>query len=118
MLENYSLFLTATKIKKCAIKQMIITLMNYNVFLNAIRLKKCVIKLLILILLQYNFFLKAKRLKKCVIKQFIDAFLYLIPLLIKYIDSCINVDNNKYNQKFPDFYVMTKWTTNLTTFFP
>ena len=44
--------LTATKLMKCVIKQLIITLMHSNLFQNAIRLKKYVIKLSVLILLQ------------------------------------------------------------------
>ena len=30
----------------------------------------------------------------------------------KYIDLSIKFDNNKYNQKLPHFYVMTKWMAN------
>ena len=37
-------------------------------------------------------------------------------LLGQYIDSGIKLVNNKYNQKLPYFYVMTKWMANLTTF--
>ena len=62
------MFLTVTKIKKCMIKLLIITLIHQNLTLIPIWLKKCVIKLLKLILLQQNLYLKAIRLKKCVIK--------------------------------------------------
>ena len=32
--------------------------------------------------------------------------------LFKYIDSGIKLDNNKYNQKLPHIYAMTKWMAN------
>ena len=32
--------------------------------------------------------------------------------LFEYIDLDIKFDNNKYNQKLPDFLVMTKWMAN------
>ena len=44
MVEHESLFLTATKIKKYVIKQLIIALIHYNLLLIAIRLNKFVIK--------------------------------------------------------------------------
>ena len=44
MVEHESIFLTATKIKKCVIKLLKITLMHQNLFLNALRLKKCFFK--------------------------------------------------------------------------
>ena len=30
----------------------------------------------------------------------------------KYINSSIKLDNNKYNQKLPHIYVMSKWMAN------
>ena len=33
-------------------------------------------------------------------------------MTFKYIDSGLKLDNNKYNQKLPHFYVMTKWMAN------
>ena len=66
MVEDYSLFLTASKINNCVIKLLTITLIYWNLFLNAIRLKKCVIMLLIFILLQYSLFLECyKTLEMC-----------------------------------------------------
>ena len=38
-------------------------------------------------------------------------------LLLKYIDSGIKLDNNKYSQKLPHVYVMTKWMANNYFFF-
>ena len=35
-----------------------------------------------------------------------------VNLKIKYIDSGIKLDKNKYNQKLSHIYFMTKWTTN------
>ena len=52
MVEHENVFLTATKIKTCVIKQLIITVMHENAFLNAIRLKKRVMQLPTFILLQ------------------------------------------------------------------
>ena len=48
--------------------------MHWNLFKNATRLKKCVIKLLILTLVKHNLFLNVMRLKKCVIDHSIDIF--------------------------------------------
>ena len=45
--------------------------------------------------------------------------MFLLPIeiqlyatLSKYIDSSIKLENNKYNQKLPHIYVMTKWIAN------
>ena len=55
------MFLTATKIKKCAIKPLIIMHRHQNSSLIATRLKKYVIKPSILHAVQYNSFLNAIR---------------------------------------------------------
>ena len=37
---------------------------------------------------------------------------YLKPIFDKYIHSGLKLDNNKYNQKLPHIYVLTKWMEN------
>ena len=50
----------------------------------------------------------AKLLKRGVIKECDREKV----ILFKYIDLGIKLDNNKYNQKLPHIYLMTKWMAN------
>ena len=78
VIKLFYLFLNATKIKKCVVQLLIITLKHQNLTLTAIWLKKCVIKLSVLISLQYNLFLIVIRLRKQVTKLSIDGFLHYL----------------------------------------
>ena len=88
------MFLTATRTKKCIIKQLIIMLMHliydyahaHDFVPDCSKTQDCVIKLSILILLQYNLFLNTIILMKSVIKLLILVLyltLFLIDLSLK-----------------------------------